>query len=210
MKKILLTLGILLITYCGYGQQVKMERSTETVDSTQFSKVVQTYNRIIRVHEEKLRLFKVDLIGPTLYLVSNWDEKDAAQNKLVNIAYEQKINPNWSWLVESSFTADRSDFKEIHGVGGARYYYNMKRRILKGKSANNFSGNYLSAVLTYGYRFQDDDDQATINILYGIQRRLGRYGFIDFNVGLESAFTSYDDRENAVEAVVEVKWGLAF
>ena len=131
------------------------------------------------MHEEKLRLFKVDLIGPSLYLVSNWDEKDAAQNKLINLAYEQKFHPNWSWIVESSFKADREDFKEIEGTGGARYYYNMKRRILKGKSANNFSGNYFSSVLTYGHRFHDDDNQVTLNILYGLQRRLGRYGFID-------------------------------
>lgn len=211
MKRILLIVGSLVITCIGYGQErVKMERSTETMDTIQYSKIVRTYNRIIRVHEEKLHLFKVDLIGPALYLVSNWEENDVAQNKLVNLAYEQKINPNWSWLIESSFKADRSDFKEIQGVGGTRYYYNMKRRILRGKSANNFSGNYFSAVVTYGYRFHDDDDQATLNILYGIQRRLGGYGFIDFNVGLENAFTSFDDREDVVDVVAEVKWGLAF
>lgn len=70
--------------------------------------------------------------------------------------------------------------------------------------------NYFSSVLTYGHRFHDEDNQVTLNILYGFQRRLGRYGFIDINVGLENIFESYEDRESGIELIGVLKWGLAF
>lgn len=212
MKKIIILFGFTCLTWTGYAQEekVKVETSTETMDTVEFSKLLQTYNRIIRAREEKLRLFKIDLVGPYLFLVSNWDEKDAAKNRLINIAYEQKIKPNWSWIVESYLRLDRDDFQEVQGLGGIRYYYNMKRRMLKGKSANNFSGNYLSVTSTYSHQFTENDNHVTLNLLYGIQRRLGKRFFFDVNFGFENIFEAFEDREVGTDFILTGKWGIAF
>ncbi len=81
-----------------------------------------------------------------------------------------------------------------------RWYYDMPRRIRAGKSANNVSGNYISAeyqsftqhdrapeptVLFERYRFQ------AVSLHYGLQRRLGRFGFIDASVGAGYQKASY-------------------
>lgn len=213
MKKVSLIMGFLLFAWYAHGQeeQVSIESSTETMDTAQFSGLVQTYNSIIRAKEEKLRLFKVDLIGPFGFLISNWGEKDNSQPELINLAYEKKIKPNWSWIVGAAFLSDRSDFRELREEGGVRYYYNMRRRMLKGKSANNFSGNYIGSGFVYGHRFHDGgDDQIAWRIMYGIQRRTGRRGFFDFEIGFEEAFKDYNDREYKFELVAAIKWGLAF
>ena len=193
------------------GQEnVSIEKTTETMDTTQFARIVSTYNRIIRAQEEKLRLFKIDLIGPSLYLVTNWEEKDDSQNNILKLAYERKITPNWSWVVGSAFNADRSDHRQVDSNAGIRYYYNMKRRILKGKSANNFSGNYISTTFNFGNRFHDDDVHITWNILYGIQRRLGKRAYVDFDIGLENIFNAYNNRESGTDLFASLSWGLAF
>jgi hypothetical protein len=76
-----------------------------------------------------------------------------------------------------------------------RYYYNLNRRIRKGKSASNFSANYLSLALGsslgrqaqetpfFGYDYGGPLARVDAAVLYGLQRRLGRYGFVDFNFG---------------------------
>ncbi len=211
--KIISLVGVVLITVItvnGQNQRVEVQTSTELVDTTKFSRIVESYNRIIRAQEEKLHLFKVDLIGPALYLASNWEEKDNARNRLINLAYERKFSPNWSWIVEGSFKADREDFREILGGAGIRYYYNMKNRIMKGKSANNFSGNYFGSVFTYGYQYQNETDQSTVKVLYGLQRRLGKRWFIDANIGLEHLFDAFEGKESGTDFYCSFTWGLAF
>ncbi len=212
MKQISLVMGFLLLAWCAQSQeeQVRIESSTETMDTAQFSGLVNTYNNIIRAKEEKLSLFKVDLLGPFGFLISNWEEKDNSQNELINLAYEQKIKPNWSWIVAAAFLTDRSDFRELREEGGVRYYYNMRRRMLKGKSANNFSGNYIGSGFVYGHRFHNNDNQLAWRIMYGIQRRTGRRGIFDFEIGFEQAFIAYTSRADRFDLAANIKWGLAF
>lgn len=88
-----------------------------------------------------------------------------------------------------------------------RYYYGMARRIRESKSANNFSGTYiafqarrpaLSYTQTRNREFTTGEYRidtqipplGTLNtpsfgLLWGIQQRLGRRGYIDLNAGPE-------------------------
>ena len=107
---------------------------------------------------------------------------------------------------------------------GARYYYDQARRIAKGKSANNFSGNYLSLQfdniiqIRVNYLAQDVNRSAskpTINLLYGIQRRLGKFGYFDFNLGLRYDEIDYNSpvpppRKTALALVTNFAIGLGF
>ncbi|MCE7043001.1 hypothetical protein [Dyadobacter sp. CY312] len=63
-----------------------------------------------------------------------------------------------------------------------RWFVDMKRRIRKGKSANNFSGNYAALFYnlpgTYDYR-------EIVGLKLGLQRRFLNSGFMDFAIALE-------------------------
>ncbi|MEO0332112.1 MAG: hypothetical protein AAF223_10565, partial [Bacteroidota bacterium] len=97
-----------------------------------------------------------------------------------------------------------------------RYYYALPRRIKRGKSANNLSANYFSiqsrnswigveanypiigtnpTVYTSEAIFSRNN---SFSILYGLQRRLGKYGYIDANLGYfyNPSFRNDPFREN--------------
>lgn len=90
---------------------------------------------------------------------------------------------------------------------GTRYYYGMAKNIRKGNSANNFSGSYLGfqltkviinhavnhiydtrtgeTVRTENYNGVSSFENSLAVFTWGMQRRLGRRGFIDINAGPE-------------------------
>lgn len=212
MKRlVLICLFTLALSDLAYAQEnIMIEEHQEKMDTTEFSSLLERYNHIIRADEEKLSVFTVDLLEPFLYLISNWGDTKTEVSSVVDVAYEQKFKPNWSWIVGSVYSADRSSYRELELNGGARYYYNMNRRILKGKSANNFSANYLSSTVHYGRRFNDDDSQVTWNLGYGFQRRLGKRTFVDLTVGLENIFEAYSNRETGIDLFINSRFGLAF
>jgi hypothetical protein len=97
-----------------------------------------------------------------------------------------------SFLQKEDFRASwKSDF-------GVRYYYNKNQRIKKGKNTNGFSSNYFSlSLLAYNptsinnywgllsYEVSEEVLAAPF-VGYGIQRRLGKIGFVDWS--LQAAF----------------------
>ncbi|RAK63911.1 hypothetical protein [Hymenobacter edaphi] len=128
-----------------------------------------------------------------------------------HLAYERKIGTEWSVLGEISpdvfrYYRDSLDQRmrtvltaRVQVAG--RYYYNLNQRIRKGKSASNFSANYLGLGLGAGlgrfsnlspfYNYYESGQvaRATAMLQYGLQRRLGPYGFVDFNLGIPFLLT---------------------
>ena len=114
-----------------------------------------------------------------------------------SFAFEKKINVPFSVLAQ--YRQGMSGWRHSHvGVDAAvRYYYSLLRRIRQGKSANNLSANYFSIQVdnTWGgvsrfvpqgqFTFFETKTGRTSNasLLYGIQRRLGKHGYVDVNLG---------------------------
>lgn len=213
MKRLVVVLALWLVAGLVVGQkgeQITVTTAEEEMDTARFSRLLATYNKIIRVHEEELTMFKVDLMGPYLYLATNWEEKDKARNNVLNISVERKIAPNWSWVLGNVLNADRVKVREVRFYGGVRYYYNMNKRILRGKSANNFSANYFGLSYYHQFRPGENDRHLTVDLLYGLQRRLGRRGFIDVDVGLENIFEAFEDRARGTDFKATFRMGWAF
>ncbi|SNR75557.1 hypothetical protein SAMN06269173_106154 [Hymenobacter mucosus] len=73
---------------------------------------------------------------------------------------------------------------------GARYYYNQEKRRQKGRATGPFTGNYLSAMTTATFYANANADGAhyrygysTLNVVWGMQRRIGRHGLFDAYAG---------------------------
>lgn len=137
----------------------------------------------------------------------------------INPEYERKIGQS-SFSINTGIDFDYSNYK-IFGKGYAlkaelepRYYYNLKKRIAKGKSANNLSGSYISFNLNVGYVNGSYNSVAYDSVVtqftkrhgtaynleprWGIQRRLFKNGFLDFS------FTPFQIQKNFV-IVDEIK-----
>ena len=69
-----------------------------------------------------------------------------------------------------------------------RYYYNLKKRIAYGKSANNLSANYVSLLNGLDFYQNPNGDlrfhKRHTGLVYGVQRRLVKNGFFDVNAGI--------------------------
>jgi hypothetical protein len=97
--------------------------------------------------------------------------------------------------VFKSFSTINSSISAEYNIS-PRYYYNLNRRIAYGKSANNLSANYISPIIGFDVskKFSYDGNNVVDNgyglsrrhvgLLYGVQRRLIKNGFIDVNAGL--------------------------
>ncbi len=215
MKKVtVLYIICLLPLLSAYGQseEVTIESSEENVEEGNFKKVLEAYNTVIRAEEEKLTLFKIDLLSPVLYVLSSGiDENEGTIiNNVLRVGFEKKYKPDWSWFTRAKLRAENRDIDRFTISGGIRYYYNLNRRILKGKSANNFSANYLA--LEPAVKFLDDfqDSRFTIRTVYGIQRRLWKRGYLDFDIGLESVFNRRGRTSAGLEFTSSLEIGIAF
>lgn len=104
-------------------------------------------------------------------------------------------------------TVVRTNSLELQWKAGFRYYHGMANRIERGTSANNFSGNYIGFTTSQAlsqYRREQlfnwvnreivdrkrnedlfDSSLFRVTMQYGVQRRLGRLGYVDVNAGPE-------------------------
>ncbi|QJX47324.1 hypothetical protein HMJ29_10390 [Hymenobacter taeanensis] len=175
------------------------------------------YHQIVRSQVQETQLWKLGL--------NDVDSDVRRFSYGVYLIYERKITPAFALLAElnpgsqpvfryvndpATMTLQRYNaryFRLGTQVAG-RYYYNLSKRMQEGKSANNFSANYFSAQLGTNTSYTPFNENQHYNAStpalsarYGLQRRLGPYGFVDANLGLNlnqvvSALgnTSYIDR----------------
>jgi len=201
---------IFLLPISGMAQKVATDTTEEKMDEASFQKLKNGYNYIIRAEEEELSMFKIDLLAPTFYLLN---AEDSLEIPFLRFEYEQKIKPNLSWLVgfEGQMeTTGKDEFAEAIVWGGLRYYYNMNKRILAGKSANNFSAAYLSMMWVNRLRTQEDDFGSSINLGYGLQRRLGKYFYFSAEVGTIGFIAQTSKENNLIGLYAQLHLGLGF
>ncbi|MDZ7879486.1 MAG: hypothetical protein U5L45_17550 [Saprospiraceae bacterium] len=190
---------------------------------------------IFRCYEEEKRLLKIDLFN--LVNIANSSNSDLG----LDVSYEAKIN-------KSAFSANfglngvrynlktfAENDKKIKGYTfksyiEPRWYYQMKKQIAKGNSANNLSGNYFALQMGYknyeknNYELNaltknDKSDYAYAYLVYGHQQRMLKYFFLEykFGVGAKSEknldgliFNNGKNGGSNVGGFGEVKLGLAF
>ena len=111
-----------------------------------------------------------------------------------------KINTFYSHLVNFNEVPSNLEF-EIQPTLETRWYYNLNKRIIKGKTGNGFSANYFALGGSYNYKknpslllgFSNNfgplifslKSQSAIGyyILWGIQRTYAKHFYFDVNVG---------------------------
>ena len=194
------------------SEKVTIENSEEEVEEGSFEGLLDTYNRVIRAREEKLTLLKIDLLSPFFYSLSDGEreEDELLIESIAKVSFEKKYRPDWSWFTRVKLLGINRRLRESSLSGGIRYYYNLNRRILRGKSANNFSANFIGIEPNLRFNYGKGDSGFSVKLLYGIQRRIGKRAYVDFDVGLENIIVPYTEKEFGVELTGNLEFGLAF
>lgn len=195
-----IALSLLTISFPLLAQEdsVTIAYSEEPAESSDFS-LRETYKYWTRANVEEKSMFKIGIsdfgfggnFGPTIGY---------------RVAYERKIGVPFSFIGQYRHLMNGWQSNALGLDFGVRYYYALPRRIGKGKSANNLSANYFSIQNdnTWGgvrdllylrpITFSDIYTTSThsVSLLYGLQRRLGKHGYIDVNFG----YTYYPEFKN--------------
>lgn len=193
---------LILIWLCiGWGVQAQQTDTlrteiTEEADSLRprpTRQFVKVYRKFIRAQVEEKTLIKLGAtpifgyagyVGPVYGIRSE-------------LAVERKLVPAVSVMgalrMVYSHLGNFSEEISAKGLLGARWYYAQNNRIRAGKSANNFSNQYVTIQVsqpllnqarlkTTGERYAPAITGG-IGIGWGAQRRLGRLGYLDWNIG---------------------------
>jgi hypothetical protein len=129
----------------------------------------------------------------------------------VSLGVNARVRGGWNGgTLEGTLTAN------VYG----RWYFDMNRRIAEGKSANNFSGNYLAIVGEKNWQsYQNQYPQIKTGVEFGLQRRFFNNGVIDFAVGAYYQRYEYDSQrdwritfleKNDFEISTRTTFGFAF
>lgn len=170
---------------------------------------------------EENRIWKVDLIN--LAQIAN---QRFTGN--VNIAYEQKLwKSPWSVTPEFNFNYDakffdsdgRSSNSSMWLRVGLKNYYNLKKRIAKGKSANNLSGDFWGLYFTQrrfeqlfsGFSNPSIPTYVTFSPVWGLQRRLFKNAFFEFSLGPSFQIWTQDRSQTGtldLDGISQLKIGI--
>ncbi|MEM6320297.1 MAG: hypothetical protein AAF960_21695 [Bacteroidota bacterium] len=187
----------LLVSKIGVGVAIGKVSSQEPVPYT-----------ILSYHEANRAMWKIDLMPLLLFVGRN------GYDGAINFGYERNI-------AESAFSINtnlRYDLaKNIHGHSTSaqlflqtapRFYYNIKKRIRKGKTADRLSADYVS--LRHQWRLIDTPIGYTphgFSVFWGMQRRMFQRLFVNYQFGY-SFSNRFNERYGEIGS--ELKIGFAF
>jgi hypothetical protein len=189
-KHLTALLLIFIIVFSLKAQEQSVTEVSEEIPSDSTGRTVEKkWRNLITNDVDEKNLIKIDVI-PFF-------------NRGIGLGYERRLgnaNSAWSFYEYTEAYADNittskysklSDYLSSYRVtanAGPRYYYNKSSRIRKGKNANSFSSNYIGLNLygDYSQHGRGVMNQKTYagaaGLNFGIQRRLGKIGFIDWNI----------------------------
>jgi hypothetical protein len=207
LNRWIVTKLILALYFSGTSIRV-VAQQPDTV-RTEYNQVVDSTSRQVLDNKGKYRfnkLMRTSHAEKTLIKVGYWGIPPILNSFEPTI--EHKLATSWSIGGGASITHIwLPRFSRGVGVGTkvyGRYYYNMKRRIRQGRSADNLIGSYLElssgkgifgkATLFRGNTI-DVQEKEKVKVLvpdlilsWGNQKRLGRFGYFDMALALVYAF----------------------
>ncbi len=175
------------------------------------------YDYFTRADIQETTLVKVALFRTPGLLPGVGVEQKLAPSLSINVF----TGPSVSLLTRTVINEDGTTFDDFQwGINkvrttiGVRYYFDIMRRIKSGLSANNFSANYIGYQMNHlvspRYEgFQEGGYQFKQTLVFGVQRRLGDFGYVDFNVGGLGIVGRLIGMQN-FETVLNFQIGLGF
>lgn len=221
-----ITLIALLLTVTAHAQTDSVRTDTQVtqeVDSLRpqpTRRLIKAYQKFIRAQVEEKTLIKVGALPRFGYA----GYAGPAYGVSTQVGVEHKLVPALSVLVALQTNYGRlgglSEELRMRGTVAGRWYYAQNRRMKAGLSANNFSSQYLTiqasqALLSRARLLSTGESYALkadnyLSLGYGIQRRMGRLGYVDWNIGPGYILNSSTDYSSRFTINVSFSIGLGF
>lgn len=190
----------------------------DTIRQRSGSRFLAAYRKFVRAQIEETTLIKIGG-WPIGLVASDSGGIGPGWGFVGDIAVEQKLTPAFSFLLLCKtfyqHSTSESERVTINGVLTGRWYYAMNRRMRQGRSANNFSDQYvtLQTSLPIWSRVRSNDpaniiteniSNSWVGVAWGGQRRLGKLAYLDVNFGVGYPF----DKPKSIVLTGNVSIGL--
>ena len=187
---------------------------------------------VLRCHAEDRFLLKTNLVNiiNLAYvresLIGSIEPNIAAEFKLGTSPFSinTKLGSKFQYSKVQNYDAEIFSINPELTIEG-RYYYNLHRRMLKGKSGNGLSANYISLGGTYlggyynstsgGNNRREESSFVGIKAGTGIQRLISNHLYLDMNIGVgygrEYSYIGWSGRRsNKMTGIFDLGFGIGY
>ncbi|SEJ01041.1 hypothetical protein SAMN05216327_105259 [Dyadobacter sp. SG02] len=194
MQKGVLMLLLLCAISAAKAQDTVSISYSEESDTLIKQRFLDRYENVFMTKVPTRHMFKIGLSQYYQAIAFPLRDDKILNNTSLQLGYEFKFLPAFSIALAGHMPFFDLHFpvKELvsYTVMDAqlRWFVGMRKRIKKGLSANNFSGNYVAVF--YNLPGTADNYNPKIGLKFGIQRRFLNHGFMDFSIAVHQS--SYD------------------
>ncbi|MEO6684893.1 MAG: hypothetical protein ABIN24_02970 [Dyadobacter sp.] len=152
--KIRLLLFFFIFANISFGQDTTRILYTQETDTLVKQRFIDRYENVFMTKVQTRHMFKIGL--SQYYQTHSFSLKEGTllNNTSLQLGYEFKFLPAFSIALSGHIPFYGWDVPFHDAWGNSvldaqlRWYFNMRKRIKSGRSANNFSGNYLAINYT--------------------------------------------------------------
>jgi hypothetical protein len=186
MLKYTFLIVLALFASSAFAQDSTQIIYSQEQDTLVKQRFIDRYEYVFMTKVPTRHMFKVGLSQYFQSLQFTLLDDRVLNNSSLTLGYEFKFFPAFSIALSSHipfYTAALDQKYVLQSIVGdvqLRWYFDMKKRIRSGKSANNFSGNYIAFNYTTVGSNDRGENEPTIGFKFGFQRRFLNTGFFDF------------------------------
>lgn len=208
MLRGLLICLVLASTFTSKAQDTIRVSYSEESDTLAKQRFIDRYENVFMTKVPTRHMFKIGLSQYYQALAFPLQDDKILNNTSLQLGYEFKFLPAFSIALAGHMPFFDLNFpvRELvqYTVMDAqlRWFVGMGKRIRKGLSANNFSGNYVGFF--YNVPGTADHYDPKIGLKLGIQRRFLNRGFMDFSFSIHK---EADKVECSTQAILGIAFG---
>ena len=191
MKKACLLVMLMCLSGRVLAQDSVQNSYSEQAESFDQQLVVDKYEKVFMTMVPTRHMFKAGLSQYYQALFFPLIQDGITTSASLHLGYEFKVLPSFSLAFSSHFPAYALNFPLDRSIrytvvdAQLRWFVDMKSRIRKQKSANNFSGNYVAINYTVPGFAHYFEHNPSYGLKFGFQRRVLNTGFMDFAFALQ-------------------------
>lgn len=194
MKKIVALIFFSLLINISFAQDTTRIFFTEESDTLVKQQFIDRYENVFMTKVPTRHMLKVGLSQYYQAVPYPLTDDKTLNNLSLHVGYEVKFLPAFSLALSGHFPlygVHRPVKESIQNTvldAQLRWFVNMRKRIKLGKSANNFSGNYMALFYNIPGTL-NNDPKAGLKL--GFQRRFLNHGFMDFSFAVFKPVSDY-------------------
>lgn len=194
MVRWILSMGLLICLHSAYSQDSSGIQFSEEPDTITQQRFIDRFENVFMTKVPTRHMFKLGLSQYYQAVPYPLTDDKTLNNLSLQLGYEFKFLPAFSLAVSGHFplygvrTPVKESFQNTVIDGQLRWFVNMRRRIKNGRSANNFSGNYVALFYNIPGTIEN---KPRAGVKLGFQRRFLNHGFMDFSFALFKSVYDY-------------------